>query len=400
MRNQFDSTKQDTDHIEPPTHTDATRDDETSSGRDGNDVPPAQQEAIRTNGTDIFYNVIVAEGPTDTLRELGDELRQSFPAVAQISTEEASRHRDWLKSELGGFCSADRGHPVAAWSFESEPIRSLAQALKSASLVRSITASAASRGLIVGYVGIDTQRDPIAAAVALCSDSSTGLIGSLGNNRYNYFRVMQHCFYKDSSVDFAKALVEGRAIGPVPYVHRVQWSESDSPLRLEFRTEDPLRNGQSLSPNLGEGEDGAMIVANGFLPPEGTSVNVHMAWRKAYTVIRRAWECGVEPYFDDDAQLMVSGYGLFGAGVIDNRLQLTGPIDAREDADNEAGLTEETARANFMRLYAGLLAVYLDDHDVDTQARVLATDHLKHATEWLVENGHVLTFAPASAAIN
>jgi hypothetical protein len=34
------------------------------------------------------------------------------------------------------------------------------------------------------------------------------------------------------------------------------------------------------------------------------------------------------------------------------------------------------------------------------KARVLAADHLKHATEWLIENGHSLTFAPASAAIN
>jgi len=72
-----------------------------------------------------------------------------------------------------------------------------------------------------------------------------------------------------------------------------------------------------------------MIVPDGFLPPEGTSVNVHVTWRRAYALFHRAWECGVNPYFDEDAQLMVSGYGLYGAGVIDNRLQLTGPISAK-----------------------------------------------------------------------
>lgn len=400
MRNQLESTKQDTQHIEPPTHTDASCGERTSSGYDGNDGPPAEPDAMRTNRTDIFYNVIVAEGPAEALRQLGDELRQSVPAATQESAEEANRHRAWFQSEFGGFCSCDRAHAVTAWGFESEPIRSLEQIPESLSWLQSIKESAVSRGLILGYVGIDTQRVPRAAAVALCSDSDKGLIGSLGNNRYNYFRVMQHLFYDDDSAFFLKALVEETAIGPVPYRHRVQWSDSDSPLRLDFRTEDPLRNGQGLSLDRAEGENGPMIVPGGFLPPEGTSVNVHVAWRRAYTLIHCAWECGIDPYIDDDAQLMVSGYGLFGAGVIDNRLELTGPIDAKEGADNEAGLTEETARANFMRLYAGLLAVYLEDPEVNKQARVLASDHLEHATQWLIESGHGLIFTPATAVIN
>lgn len=400
MRNQFESTKHKTQHIDPPTHTDASRGAKTSSGYDGNDRPPAEQEAIQTNRTDIFYNVIVAEGPTEALRQLTDELRQSVPAVVQESAEEANRHRDWLQSEIGGFCSSDRGHAIAAWSFESESIRSLDQIPQHLSLVQSIKESAASRGLIVGYAGIDTQRDPGAVAAAFCSDSERGLIGSLAGTRHNYLRVMLHLFYDDDSARLLKALVEETAIGPVAYRHRVQWSDSDSPLRLDFRTEDPRRNGQGLSLDRAEGENSPMIVPDGFLPPEGTSVNVHMAWRKAHIVILRAWECGVNPYFDDDAQLMVSGYGLFGAGVIDNRLQLTGAIDANEDADNEAGLAAATAKTNFMHLYAGLLAVYIDDHEVDTKARALASDHLRHATEWLIENDNAQTFAPTSAAIN
>jgi hypothetical protein len=350
--------------------------------------------------TDVFHNLIVAEGPVEALQQLGDEIRQSFPGMAEESAKEAGRHRDWLQSEVGGFCSSDRSSTVSAWSFESEPIRSLDQIPQRLTLVQSVKESAASRGLSVGYAGIDTQREPIALAAAFCSDSAMGLIGSLSENRSNYLRVMRHLFYDDDSTRLLKALVEETAIGPVPYRHRVQWSDSDSPLRLDFRTEDIRRNGQGLSVDRAEGESGPLIVPAGFLPPEGTSINAHLSWSKAYILIHRAWKCGVAPYFDDDAQLMVSGYGLLGAGVIDNRLQLTGPIDASEDTDNDAGLTEETARANFMHLYAGLLAVYLEDHEVDKQTRVLASDHLKSATECLIENGHVLTFAPASAAIN
>jgi hypothetical protein len=127
MRTQFERTQQDTQDKEPPAHPDASRGDKTSSGYDRNDGPPAEQAGIRANRTDIFYNVIVAEGPAEALQQLGDELRQSFPAVAQISAEEANRHRDWLQSEVGGFCSSDRGHAFVAWSFEREPIRSLEQ---------------------------------------------------------------------------------------------------------------------------------------------------------------------------------------------------------------------------------------------------------------------------------
>src|ERR1700720_3369932 len=116
MRNQFENTNEDTQRIEPTTHTDASRGDGTSSRYDGNDGAPAEHDAMRTHRTDVFYNVIVAEGPAEALRQLGDELRQSIPAVTQESAEEANRHRDWLQSEVGGFCSSDHAHPVTAWS--------------------------------------------------------------------------------------------------------------------------------------------------------------------------------------------------------------------------------------------------------------------------------------------
>jgi hypothetical protein len=78
---------------------------------------------------------------------------------------------------------------------------------------------------------------------------------------------------------------------------------------------------------------------------------------------------------------MVSGYGLFGAGVIDNRFQLTSPINA---------MTEEDARADFMRLYARLLVEFIGDQNANAQARTWGSDHLRDAVEWMLENGLVL----------
>lgn len=203
---------------------------------------------------------------------------------------------------------------------------------------------------------------------------------------------MQHCFYGDSSAAFFRAVLDGTAIGPVPYIHRVQWSESESPLRLDFRTEDRRRNGQALSPDPETG-DGSMIVAEGYLPPEGTSFNFRLSWVNANILIRRAPAYGVNIYFDEDAQLMVSGYGLFDAGVIDRSLRPTKPASVA-DEEYEAGLTEEKARAHFMRLYVQLLTDVVDDHRTNPEVKVLAFDHLKQATGWLTENGRFVEASP------
>ena len=133
----------------------------------------------------------------------------------------------------------------------------------------------------------------------------------------------------------------GRSLAVLPQY--VQWTESDSPLRLDFRTEDVARNGWSLA--LGsEDRDGPWIVRGGSLPPARTSVNVRVGWQKACVLFGRAPECGVDLHFDDDMQLMVSGYGLFATGIIDDRLKLVqnGPRGSTGHAEDD--LSSEQAR--------------------------------------------------------
>jgi hypothetical protein len=212
---------------------------------------------------------------------------------------------------------------------------------------------------------------------------------------------MQHLFYDDNSALLLKALAGGTAIGPVPYHHQVQWSESHSPLRLDFRTEDPLRNGHSLSPDFGKGENGTIIVRNGFLPPEGTSVNTKVGWCDAQQLIQLAWDSGNNPYLDDDAQMMVSGYGLVSAGVIDDRLQLIRrPTNEDAGAAQGSQLTEEKARVYVMHTYVDLLTDFLSKSGENGDAHVLARDHLTHAIKWLTENGLVPVIATGSSAVN
>ena len=42
-------------------------------------------------------------------------------------------------------------------------------------------------------------------------------------------------------------------VGPLPYRHRIQRTESDSPMRLDFRNEDRVRNGWSSTPGSKKG---------------------------------------------------------------------------------------------------------------------------------------------------
>jgi hypothetical protein len=255
----------------------------------------------------------------------------------------------------------------------------------------------ASAGVTVGYFGIDTQRSARAVAVALCSDAQPGLIGSLGHYRGNYFRVMQHVFYDDRPGSLLEDLANGTAAGSLPYCDTIQWSESDSPLRLDFRTEDPLRNGWSLA-LASKDIDGPWIVRGGSLPPAGTSVSVPVGWQSACALFHRALEGGVDVYFDDEMQLMVSGYGLFAAGVIDHCLDVLQAGRPHSLEQGEVELSEEQARAKFMCLYAVMLSSFLALEPANTRAYDIAADHLQGVAKWLNENNVHMAFDAADAA--
>jgi hypothetical protein len=140
-------------------------------------------------------------------------------------------------------------------------------------------------------------------------------------------------------------------------------------------------------------------VRDGFLPPEDLSLSIPLDWRVACKVIRRASLCGVDPYFDDEAQLMISGYGLFNAGVIDDHLRVQNAANRETTAELDDELSEQLAKKCFMLLYANLLAHYIGQPGPKTVAHALARDHLEGAQNWLMQN-HVAWTIPGSSTVN
>ncbi|MCE5310695.1 MAG: hypothetical protein LLG20_23900 [Acidobacteriales bacterium] len=93
-------------------------------------------------------------------------------------------------------------------------------------------------------------------------------------------------------------------------------------------------------------------------------------------LFRRAPECGVDLCFGDDMQLMVSGYGLSAAGVIDERLRLVEARLPSHDGQSEIESSEEHARAKFMCLYAVMLSSFLSLGPNHTREYKIASNHL------------------------
>ena len=103
---------------------------------------------------------------------------------------------------------------------------------------------------------------------------------------------MRHLFYKDDLASFIRDLAHEQLIGPVPYNHREQWSDSTAPLRLEFRTADPMRHGLGLS--LGStSESQGSLIKDGFLPPDHMCISAHVGWLSALTVVISAEKQGI-----------------------------------------------------------------------------------------------------------
>lgn len=262
------------------------------------------------------------------------------------------------------------------------------------------------RDLGIGYAGIDTQRAPWAAAVAVCAGSSEGVVGSLGGNRSAYFQVLRHFFFADNPNAFFQALVTDQAIGPVPYNHKQQWSESTSSLRLEFRTQDPSRDGWGLM--LGSTtESKGFLVKGGYLPPNHMCISSHVSWLDTLNIMVRGEARGILPYFDEDGQLMISGYALHTAGIIDENLKPTSGLTRDESAEYELGDPPSEARAmvTVLKLYAGFLVEalsHIDSNGAPDERERWMRDHLDTAAKWLLEHGHVrvICVQPGSSTVN
>jgi hypothetical protein len=87
-------------------------------------------------------------------------------------------------------------------------------------------------------------------------------------------------------------------------------------MRLAFRNEDPHRG------HMGFGsETESALEVGGFLPADNILILVRTTWIEALTIFVRAERHEIDLGFDDEGQLMISGYALHARGVIDAHLK-------------------------------------------------------------------------------
>jgi hypothetical protein len=99
------------------------------------------------------------------------------------------------------------------------------------------------------------------------------------------------------------------------------------------------------------------LVRDGFLPPPEVSITTLSDWLTALTLLAHATNVGIYAFFDEDGQMMISGYALRTAGLIDVSLK---PTVHLSDADRQmyrpgSHSTERTAMVAFLNIYATTL---------------------------------------------
>ena len=124
------------------------------------------------------------------------------------------------------------------------------------------------------------------------------------------------------------------------------------------------------------------------MPPPAVSITARSNWLTALTLLARATNVGIYAFFDDDAQMMIAGYALRTAGLLDVSLK---PTVQLSDADRQlyrlgSQPTEETAMVAFLNIYAETLgdaiAHYIGHGGTDDLVSRLAR-HQVEALSWL-----------------
>ena len=338
-----------------------------------------------------IYNLILLEGSKQNLRMAVNDLNQHFASISQETAEETRRHREWLRKDIGALHLRvpNRHITMACLLVTPAPLNLFVSAPAVLQHITDFRERWRNQVTII-LSHIDTRTVPEAtAAVSWTANGKTqGLIGSLGNNRGVYFGIIRHFLYRDDAAAVFQA-VTTHQVAPIPYQDKQQWSAERSPLRLEFRNQDPHRNG------LGFGaESGSFLVVGGFLPADDVIITALTKWNDGLTILLHGDQYGLLPAFDHDGQLTVSGYALYASGVIGADLR---PTIALNDAElRRVGLdtsaTEDDAMRTMLLMYRHwLLAALEHDFCEDPQSEVALRlrDHLESATRWLSEDGRM-----------
>ena len=202
-------------------------------------------------GSGVARNIVLFEGPADDVHQAVAELQLEFPAATVEAPAETARHRGLFQKETDALPATVPADAIArAVRFETAPPRT-PDSIPDAMVAVKTIIDRWRNTLTTGHVYFDTRLVASVVAVVYCggpnsNDASRALIGSLGGRRQAYFRLKRH-FYLDDSTFFRDVVTEaGEA--QIRYPYRQEWSEDDSPLRLQFMSEDPARDGWGLAP--------------------------------------------------------------------------------------------------------------------------------------------------------
>lgn len=173
---------------------------------------------------------------------------------------------------------------------------------------------------------------------------------------------------------------------PIDYfdLTNLEWDETLSPLRLCFHTDDPKRRGREFSsPPTSNQQMAPQILEHSVTPqPSGVCYSLQTTWLEALTLIVRGEEHGIYARFDEDGQLMISGYSLHDAGLISADCTVTCTLLPGEMERYQLGNPPANAQA-----IDPVLLMYVDTLKDATE--LVLRRNLVCAIGWLMASGKV-----------
>src|ERR1022692_1202432 len=347
------------------------------------------------DGSGVVQNIVLFEGPEQGVRQAVAEIQREYPSATVESAAETARHRELFRRETHALPAAPPADAITiAVRFQSEPPED-SESVPDALLRVYPVIERWREILTIGQLYFDPRRVPSAAAMIRCvgpnaESASPRVADSRSAQMPLYSRIQQH-FCGDFNAFFRARLEEIAEVDATNLYHQ-EWDEKSSPLGLEFSSEDPARQGWGLSDGLDSAPPASdFLIENGYVVPEGVSVAVPRNWIDALTLVVHGEDTGIYASFDGEGRMLISGFGLRAAGLIDANLHPTVALSAADRRRYRLGNppSQETAMIAFLQLYVQnldhLIPQYVSQNGADELASRLRR-HRAGALCWLLEH--------------
>jgi hypothetical protein len=342
----------------------------------------------------VVRNIVLVEGPALEAHQAVAEIQREYPSATVESPGETARHRELFRTTTHGLTATAPADAITvAVRFLSEPPED-SESVPDALLRVNPVIERWQEILTIGQLYFDTRRIATAPAMICCvgphAKSASPGVDDRSGQMPLYSRIQQH-FCADFNAFFRDRLEEIAEI-ETPYPYHREWDEESSPLGLEFSPEDSARQGWGLADGCDSAPPGSdFLIENGYVPPEGVIVAASTSWIDALTLVLHAEDAGVCASFDDEGRMLISGYALRAAGLIDANLKPTIGLTAADRRWYRLGNppSEGAAMIAFLQLYAKNLAYLIPQYVSQNGADELASRLRRHragALCWLLEH--------------